>query len=241
MLHKTRGIILKTTKYSESSLIIHLFTEKFGFQSYLVSGSRSGKGKIRSGMLQPLFLLEMVVYHKGREGLQRASEIRNEPILTAIPFDVLKSSIGIFMAEIIYRSVRQQGPDENLFGFLFSSIQLLDMQTEGLANFHLVFLIRLSKYLGFHPSAPGTGNALCFDLKTGIFSPKVPVHPLYLTEELSRYLISLMDSSYETAGLISLSNEDRRLLIDKLIEYYEIHLEGFGQMRSHEVLKEVLG
>lgn len=239
MLYKTRGIVLKTTKYSESSLIAHVFTEKFGFQGYLLNGARSTKGKIRAGMLHPLSLLDMVVYHKTKDGLQRASELRNEPVITSIPFDVVKSAVGMFVAEVSYRAVRQQGPDEKLFDFLFNSVQLLDLQEKGLSNFHLAFLTQLSKYLGFYPAVPD-GNDVYFDLKSGTFSKYAPLHPLHLPKNLSLHLVALMNSTYDEVADIMISNEERRLLLDKMVEYYGIQMEGFGQIRSHEVLKEVM-
>src|ERR1700748_1892988 len=128
MLHKTRGIVFKTTDYSETSVIVQVFTEKFGLQSYIINGVKKAKAKISRNMLQPLHLLDMVVYHKNAGNVQRISELKNSPVLQTIPYDVIKSSLAIFLNEMLYKSLRQQSADENLFGFIFSAVEWLDHQ-----------------------------------------------------------------------------------------------------------------
>src|SRR3984885_13188333 len=147
MLHKTRGIVFKTTDYGESSVKVQIFKEKFGFQSYLINAVKKPKAKISMNMLQPLHLLDMVVYHKNTGQVQRIAELKNSPSLQTIPYDVIKSCLAIFLNEVLYKAIRQQSADEYLFDFLFNAIEWLDHQHEGLANFHLLFLVRLSKYL----------------------------------------------------------------------------------------------
>ena len=149
MLHKTRGIVFKTTDYGESSVIVQIFTEKFGLQSYIINGVKKPKAKISQNMLQPLHLLDMVVYHKNTGSVQRIAELKNSPVLQTIPYDVIKSCLAIFLNEVLYKAVRQQSADENLFDFVFSAVEWLDHQTAGLANFHLLFLMQLTRYLGF--------------------------------------------------------------------------------------------
>ncbi|HEX3386975.1 MAG TPA: DNA repair protein RecO, partial [Mucilaginibacter sp.] len=112
MLHKTRGIVFKTTDYGESSVIVQVFTEKFGLQSYIVNGVKKPKAKITRNILQPLHLLDMVVYHKNTGQVHRISELKASPVLQSIPYDVIKSSIAIFLNEVLYKAVRQQSADE---------------------------------------------------------------------------------------------------------------------------------
>src|SRR5882757_6416664 len=151
MLHKTRGIVFKTTDYGESSVVVQVFTEKFGLQSYMVNGAKKPKAKISCNMLQPLHLLDMVVYHKETGNVQRIKEVKNSPVLQTIPYDVIKSSLALFLNEVLYKAIKQQAADENLFGFIFNSIEWMDHQPEGIVNFHLFFLTRLTRYLGFYP------------------------------------------------------------------------------------------
>ncbi|MDB4921340.1 DNA repair protein RecO [Mucilaginibacter sp.] len=241
MLHKTRGIVFKTTDYGESSIVVQVFTEKFGLQSYMVNGAKKPKAKISRNMLQPLHLLDMVVYHKETGNVQRIKELKTSPMLLTIPYDVIKSSMAMFLNEVLYKAVKQQSADEQLFEFVFSAIEWLDNQTEGLANFHLLFLIRLTRYLGFYPDRYLAGEADYFDLKNGVFSKYKPDSILYLSPPHTQNFTALLQSTFESIANVKLSNDDRRYLISKLLEYYAMHIEGFGNIRSHEVLEEVLG
>lgn len=240
MLHKTRGIVFKTTNYSESSIIVQIFTEKFGLQSYMVNGAKKPKAKINSNMLQPIHLLDMVVYHKNTGNVQRIKELKNSPLLQSIPYDVIKSSVALFLNEVLYKSIKQQSADENLFGFIFSAIEWLDHQNEGVANFHLLFLIQLTRYLGFYPDRDLSGEADYFDMKNGVFCKYKPDGVLYLSPPHTNNFTLLINCSFENILQITLSNDERRHLIQKILEYYTLHIEGFGNIRSHEVLEEVL-
>ena len=151
MLHKTRGIVFKTTDYAESSVIVQIFTEKFGLQSYLINGIKRPKSKIKLNSLQPLHLLDMVVYHKSSGNIQRVSELRHQPVFLSIPYDIVKSSVTMFLNEVLYKSFRQHEPDEVLFEFLFNAIEILDRISKGISNFHLYFLLRLTRFIGFYP------------------------------------------------------------------------------------------
>jgi DNA repair protein RecO (recombination protein O) len=240
MLHKTKGIVLKATKYSESSLIIHVFTEKFGIQSYLLNGVRKNNSKIKTGMLQPLHLLEMVVYHKPAGGLQRISELKNKPVFTSIPFDIIKSSLAIFMCDVIYHSIREQQSDERLFNFLCNSIEMLDVKNDHLVNFHLLFLLQLSKFLGFYPSNFDSLTNEYFDLRNGIFLKDIPDHPLFVDKELTVKMKQLLELNFEELHHFSIDAENRKRMLNCLIQYYGIHIEKFGDIKSHFILEEVL-
>lgn len=240
MLHKTRGIVFKTTDYGESSVIVQVFTEKFGLQSYIINGVKKPKAKISRNMLQPLHLLDMVVYHKNTGQVQRIAELKNAPLLQSIPYDVIKSSIAIFLNEVLYKAVRQQSADENLFSFVFNAIEWLDHQGDGLANFHLLFLVRLTRYLGFFPEQFAAGGADYFDMKAGTFSRYKPEGFYYLSPPHTQNFGKLLQCNFESLAQLHFSNDERRYLLNKLLEYYALHIEGFGNIRSHEVLEEVL-
>jgi DNA repair protein RecO (recombination protein O) len=239
MLHKTRGIVLKTTDYGENSVIVQVFTEKLGLQSYIINGVKKPKAKISRNMLQPLHLLDMVVYHKNTGNVQRIAELKNSPVLQTIPYDIIKSSIALFLNEVLYKSIRQQTADENLFDFAFSAIEWLDHQTTALANFHLLFLIQLTRYLGFYPDRNRANDADYFDLKNGVFNRYKPDSVLYLSPPHTQNFSRLLQCSFENLAELKFTNDERRYLIAKLLEYYSLHIEGFGNIRSHEVLEEV--
>ena len=191
-------------------------------------------------MLQPLHLLDMVVYHKNTGNVQRVKELKNSPVLQSIPYDVIKSSLALFLNEVLYKAVKTQSEDESLFDFVFSAIEWLDHQTEGLANFHLLFLIQLTRYLGFYPDRTLAGQADYFDLRNGIFSAYKPDNVNYLSPPHTQNFVALLRCGFENSAQVKLNNDERRYLLQKLLEYYALHIESFGSIRSHEVLEEVL-
>lgn len=240
MLHKTRGIVFKTTNYGESSIIVQVFTEKFGLQSYIINGAKKPRAKISQNMLQPLHLLDMVVYHKSAGNVQRIAELKNTPPLQTIPYDVIKSCIAIFLNEVLYKAIKQQTADENLFDFVFSAIEWLDHQTAAVANFHLLFLVRLTRYLGFYPDRYLINDADYFDMKNGTFTKYKPDSVLYLSPPHTQNFNQLLNCGFDNIGEIKFSNDERRYLLGKLLDYYSLHIEGFGNIRSQEILEEIL-
>jgi len=239
MLHKTRGIVFKTTDYSESSVIVQVFTEKFGMQSYLINGVKKPKAKIRQNMLQPLHLLEMVVYYKPAGNIQRAAEIRNAPVFQTIPYSIAKSSAALFLTEVLYKSIRPQGADEQLFDFVFNAVSLLDKTEQGLHLFHILFLLRLTKYLGFYPQVSQAGKTY-FDLKEGSFTSLIPPHPYGLDAEETYWWITLLNTRFEDLHLLKITAQARKVLLRNVLRYFQQHIDNFNEIRSHLILEEVL-
>jgi DNA repair protein RecO (recombination protein O) len=240
MLHKTRGIVFKLTDYGETSVIVQIFTEKFGLQSYLINGAKKPRAKIGRNMLQSLHLLDLVVYYKNTGAVQRIKELKNVPMLAHIPYDVVKSSIALFLNEVLYKAIKQQTGDEQLFGYVFNSIELLDNLTVGLANFHLIFLLGLTRYLGFYPGFATAADTDYFDMHNGVFTRFKPESSLYLSPPHTNNFKALLTHGFEDLSSIKLSHDERRYLITRLLEYFALHIEGFGYIRSHSVLEEVL-
>lgn len=239
MLHKTRGIVLKTTNYSESSVVSQVFTEKFGLQSYIVNGARKPKAKIGMTLLQPLHLLDMVVYHRENSSLQRISEARQLPTFQTIPYDIVKSTVVMFLNEMLYKSLRQQSADEPLFNYIFNAVSWLDSLEKMPANFHLLFLLKLSRFLGFNPAMPKTGQVF-FDLKDGVFCQNLPAHASVLQQPHTDQLAELLGCAFENLYTLRISLSDRRFLLSKIIDFYRLHIDNMGEIKSHEVLEEVL-
>lgn len=239
MLHKSRGVILKSTSYSESSLVIHVFTEKFGIQSYLLQGIKKNKSKIRTSMVQPLHLVQMVVYHKENGGLQRISELKNEPILNHISTDLIKTSVSLFICELLYQTLKEHPADEELFEFIFKTVEVLDLTEKSVSNFHIWFMLRYTKYLGFYPQI-NTNKPKYFDMKNAAFVDKIPEHPLYINEQCCTILVKFTLSSLEEIQDIKINSELRRQLLMDMIRFYEWHIPNFKGLKSHHVLEEVL-
>ena len=239
MLHKTRGIVFRQIKYSETSVIAKIYTELFGLQSYLIRGVRNKKSKIKPALLQHLSLVDIVVYHKEKKDIQHIKEIISAFRFTSIPFDIKKSAIVIFLNEILYKSIKEEEANSELFNFLFNSIQILDLKKNRVSNFHLLFLIQLTKFLGFFPKGNFSNENVTFDLQEGIFI-KSETQTEYLTGmPFSKYLFDLTNTSFEDLGSLLILPKYRNELLNTILKYYRLHLPGFGSIKSYQVLQAV--
>lgn len=239
MLHKTKGIVLHHIKYSETSVIVTIYTEKFGRQAYIINGVRSKKAKIKANILQPLFLLDMEVYNKPKNDLQRVKELNNDFIFSSLPYDIRKSTLAIFIAEILYKTIQEQEANQELFNYLYNSIKLLEYKEEGIANFPLYFLLHLTKYLGFFPNNNYSEKNEYFDIKQGQFVQLKPLHTLGLDLNNSKYLNVLLGFSEDQHEKIKIPYQIRLSLLEAIIDYYTLHNEGIRTIKSLTILKEV--
>jgi DNA repair protein RecO (recombination protein O) len=238
MLQKTRGIVLHTLKYTDSKNIMTVFTRAFGRVSYVVYRTNKKKSACRPAYLQPLSVLSINAENRLNRDLQHFKEIGIEKPFKEICFHYEKNSIAFFIAELLNKTIRQTGEDVLLYDFLENAVFSLDACARGLANFHLVFLIKLSKYLGFEPNAD-IENFHYFDLQNGVFVFEKPPHNNYLPEDMARLLFDLMQTDVEQTDKLCLNKEKRNRILDALIDYYRIHLPDFGKMQSVEVLHEL--
>ena len=241
MLHTTSGIVLHTVKYSETSLIVKIYTRNFGLQSYMVSGVHSKKSKSKAVLFQPLALVEMQVSNSHKGSLQRISEIHILHPYTDIPFDIVKSSIIIFLNEVLYKALREEHPDEDLFDFLKNSLLILDLNHDNCSNFHVFFMVQLSRFLGFYPQGKCSAETPIFDLMEGKYIDHLPNHFYYLNKQNSSLLHEFIVSNYETMHLIKISATARKELLQGMITFYQLHITSFKEIRSQEILEEVLG
>lgn len=239
MLHKTKGVVLKTTEYSESSVVVQIFTEKFGMQSYIINGVKKAKSRIKMNMLQPLHLVDMVVYQKPGADIQKVSELRNDPVFETIPYDMVKSCLAMFLNEVVYKSIRGNSADQPLFFFLHNTIPMLDHAQKGVANYHIWFLLKLSRYLGFYPEQSKVQSRF-FDLQSGSFTDTMPLHPHALEGQLKELFSKFLAASIEDLSLIVMPGPLRRELLRAILDYYRFHLDSLGEIHSHLILEEVL-
>ena len=239
MLNKTRGIILHQIKYTDSSKIVNVYTEKFGRQDFIISESKSKKTKSKHNVLQALFLVEIDAYFKNSRQLQRIKEIKNIYPFKTIPYNISKSTIAQFIAEILYKSLQPDDINENLFNFLFQSIKLLDEEIKGVANFHLFLLVHLTKFLGFFPSGQYSEEAAFFDLLEGRFVMLPPIHNKFINQQNSSFFYEILNLSFDKLYKIQISNKIRTQLLDNIIEYYQLHILSFKEIKSLQVFKSV--
>ncbi len=240
MIESTQGIFLHYVPYSDHSVIATIYTGKFGQLSFLVNGIRSGKSAPRINLFQPLFLLDMEIHYKQGRELQRIREMRMAMPFLHIPFDVKRSSQAIFISEILLKCLREEEANPELFDFLFHSACLLDQKDEAISNFLIVFLFRLTRYLGVFPQQPGAGNYRFFDLVSASFKQNEPVHRSFMNAETTQKFAELFKVDLAELEKLSFRNEHRTVLMVKLLEYYNIHLGLAGEVKSLAVLKEVL-
>lgn len=235
---KTTGIVLHSIKHTDSSTIITIYTRQFGRVSYMAYGVNKKKSICRAALLQPLSILEMDVFHVPGKDIQRIKDLKMECLFTGIPFNPIKNSVALFLSEILFRTLRQSEPDENLFLFLENSIQQLDCCEEGIANFHLVFLIKLSRYLGFEPSLEDN-NGKYFDLMNGVFLKDKPLHVHFLLPETTTDFVNLLQTDYTNMHKLILTREKRTNLLKSLVEYYRLHIPEFHSLHSLTVLQSL--
>lgn len=245
MFEQTQGIVLHSVKYSDTALIVTIFTRVFGRVPYIVYGSGKKKSNIRSSILQPLTLVDLVVKHQQGREIQQIKEIKASPALIELPTDPVKNAIALFLSELLFKVLKQPDSDEQLFEFVRNSILLLeDLKLQnGISNFHLLTMVKLTRFLGFYPNADllegELSTELCFDLLNGEFVYNIPNHDHYLKRAEANLVLDLMNASYEMSENIHISRSTKQYLLAAMVDYYKLHLSGFLGLKSLSVLEEV--
>ena len=239
MLVTTEGIVLHFIKYGESSVIVTIFTRDFGRQSYMVNAARSRKSQNKSSLLQPLFLVDLVAYQKPIHELHRIKELKSNQVYQNIPFNITKSSLVIFIAEVLYKSINEQESYPEMYDFIKNSLLYFDLMETGSSNFHLWFLFRLTEYLGFFPETNRVGYEGWFDMKKGEIVHFQPSHPFYANKEATEYLMKLSSLKLHEISEFVVSRAMRDTLITVMVDYYQLHFEDLGEIKSLNVLREV--
>lgn len=237
MLTKTQAIVLHSIKYGEARLIVDMFTRSFGRQSFIVSIPKTSKGKVKKQFFQALTLLEIESDVRPKLQLQKLNDVRLAVPFASIPFESDKLSISLFMAEFLYYALRSEQRNELLYDYLENSIQWLDGQQAHYANFHLVFLLRLTRFLGFYPNLDDYQEGDYFDLRESVFMNNPPIHRDFLYPEEARKVQLMMRMDFPTMHLFRMSHEERNRLLEVSIKYYRLHLPDFPEMKSIEVLR----
>lgn len=238
--YKGRGIVLHTLKYGDSSLVVQLLTDVGGRRSYMVQGvrSRSGRGS-KLALFQPAFPVEFEGLEPSQsQQMHRFKEVRSGFLLQGIPFDVRKSTMALFMAEVIYRLVKESERNEPLFDFVWSSVEALDTMQEGVANFHLWFLAKLSRLLGFHPGNDHSAGDW-FDIKEGLYVPLRPLHPLHFAPEEAALMSSLTQLNILELKSLELNRHRRVSFLNAMLSYFGYHLDAIHSVQSVRILQEV--
>lgn len=240
MIAKTLGIVICQIKYSDTARIVDIYTAEYGKVSYMVRGvSSSKKSRLRSVFFQPLTLVELVTDHQNKREVQYLRDARLTTPLHYIYTQPVKNALTAFVAEVLKKTLRYAEKDERLFDFLTTSVLTLEKLEEGMGNFHLIFLARLSYYLGFAPSFENSDTALYFDLENGVFESLCPSHRHYLVGQSKMDFLATMQHDYTDMRDVALNRQQRAELLDAYCTFYQLHLPNFGTLRSLDVLHQL--
>lgn len=230
-----RGILLHKLKYGDSGLILKMYTKGHGSMSFLVQGLK-GKNKAVSAMVHPLAELDLVFIERSKSDLKRLVEVQIHTPLHLVRSDLNRSGIAFFLAEVLSKSLKENEANPSLYSFIRTSIEILNT-AEKTANFHLIFLLRLSQFLGFYPLGSYTGREF-FDLQEGLFTRIRPMHIAYVEQLKAKQISKIISVGYDFLDE-KLYSEERSEILEALIKYYQIHIEGFGSLKSLKVLQEL--
>ncbi|WP_395076913.1 DNA repair protein RecO [Flavobacterium sp.] len=235
MLVKTKAIVISSVKYQEKSLIVRCYTLSDGLKSYFVQNPFSNrKSNQKIAYFQPLTLLEIEGVHKNKGTLEYFKEIKLSTSFKSINTNIFKSSIALFLAEILQNCIHEQEQDENLFNYVETALIWLDNHDE-IANFHIIFLLEITKYLGFYPDISEI-NLPFFDLSEGIFTAHQGINSLSEKETsvFKKLLLLKFEDNQKNILLI-----ERQLLLKIVLNYYFYHIQGFKMPKSLEILTEI--
>ncbi|MDR2859536.1 MAG: DNA repair protein RecO [Mediterranea sp.] len=241
MLQKTTGIVLYTLKYNDTSSIIDIYTEVCGRASFIISISHSKKTKVKPVMFQPLTLIEFEAdFCFATSSLYRIREAKLLYPFITVPYDFFKTAISLFLAEFLYRILREEAESRQLFAYLKYSILRLDEVKKEYTNFHLVFLMHLSRFLGLYPNLENYHKGDYFDmLNAGFTSVRPQQHPFYINPQEASHLPHLMRMNYETMHLFKMNRMERIRCLTVINDYYRLHLPGLSELKSLKVLQEL--
>jgi len=243
MTHKTKGIVLRSIKYGETSLVVTIFTELFGVQTYMVNGVRTSKNSsAKANHFQPTAILDLVVYHSENKAMQRIREFSWAVLYEHLLSDVIKNSIASYMAELIQKCLKQPEANTDLFSFCEESLLQLDQAGKTVAaNFALFFTVHLAHFFGFRMTDNFNSVNNILDLQEGNFTDHQPTHPHFIDgpyAALTSQLLKVMQP--HELEEFKLNQEIRRDLLVRYLEYYVLHIPDLGQMKTLMVLHEVL-
>ena len=239
MLVKTRAIVLNSLKYGESQIIVDIFTEALGRLSFMQRLPRTSRSGVRKQLFQPLTILDVEFDYRQRQRLQRIKDAAIACPFATIPFDARKLGIALFVAEFTAYSTRSEQANPQMYQFVENSVRWLDACAHDFANFHIVYMLHLARFVGFYPNLDDQQEHPYFDLRGGCFVANVPTHRDFLQPAEAHKIRLLMRLNYTTMRLLSLSRGERNRIVDVVLYYYRLHQPDFPELKSLPVLKEL--
>lgn len=227
MKYKTKGIVLNHIRFRETSIIATVYTELFGLKSYIINNVRSSKPRFPAGFFQPMNQLELVVYNKEHASLNRVAEIHGANIYSTIPFDIYKTTMVLFITEILHKILREEEPNPELYQFMGQSMSILDKMQKAYFNFHVQFLLKLTRFFGIKPAGLDEMTEQILENELNFTIPDKGFEQVRI----------LLDQPM--GEVVTIDNELRRKLIEVIILYYKSHFDQLHVIKSYAILKEV--
>lgn len=239
MLTTTRAIVLHNLKYGDGQVIVDLLTEQLGRMQAIVHIAKSRKGLMKKQLFQPATLLDIELDHRERANLQRLRSARIALAYTTIPMSAVKMAQAMFCAEFLSYVSRGETNCGPLFNYVADSMAWLDAASGPTANFHLVFMLRLSRFVGFYPNLDGYADGAWFDMREGLFTTSQPLHNDVLQPAEAAMLSKLMRLNYQTMHLFKMNRTERNHITSLIVDYYRLHTPQMPEMKTLGVLKEL--
>lgn len=236
---KTEAIVLRSVKYGEQKVIVDMFTRQWGRLSFALVLPHSAHARLKKQYFQPLTLLNIEADIRQQQQFQKIGEASLLSPLPSLLSDPSKLAIGLFVCEFLYHALRDEQQNVPLFDYVRTSIEWLDQRERDFANFHLVFLMHLSRFLGFYPNLDDYHDGDFFDLRSAGFCQLAPLHRDFLQPQEAARIRMLMRMDYVSMHLFRLSRADRNRILELLVYYYRLHIPQFPELRSLPVLREL--
>ncbi len=241
MLETTQGIVLHYNRYNDDSAIVDIFTLSHGSLAFMVRDRRGQrKGGLHATLLRPLNIVELMFDFRPSASLQRIQELHIAHCYISLPYNPIKEAIALFLSEFLHFALRSEVQNPDLYHYLQYSLQWLDAAHEGLANFHIALLVRLTHYLGFWPNIKNRETLPYFDLRDGISTDTEPLHGFFLKGEEATAVPKLLRMNLRNMHHFHLNRQQRGRILDVVTIYYQLHVPEFRNLRSLAVLREVL-
>lgn len=239
MIVKTEAIVIRTVKYADSKVIVDMFSRDEGYLSFSVKFANSSKGRLHRQFFQPLTLLYIEADVNERQQLHKLREATIAHPYRTLTLDMDKLSISIFISEFLYYTLRGETCNPRLFEFVSDSLVWLDTATSSVYNFHLVFLIKTSLFLGFYPNVSDYNSGDWFDLRNACFVSTKPNHKEYLIPDEACRIQTIMRMNYANGHLFKMSRHDRKRLLEVILDFYRIHIPNFQKMKSLDIISDI--
>lgn len=238
-MQNTKAIVLRIIRYADNRVIISFFTEHYGFISAVVRIKHGRNGGCPASLMQLLAEVEFCIDYKASSDLQKISNISVAMPWVDLPYNPIKASMSIFLADFLCHALRNEGENIALFLFLEKSLRWFDESDHGFANFHLILILKLTRFLGIWPTLEGRSQDKIYDLKGACYSSHLPEHGQYIDVEVARWIPVLLQTNYSNMHRLSFDRSKRWQMLDILLRYYRLHVPAFGELQSMDILREL--